>query len=188
MFSTKKVDPAARDQALDIFGFRKMIVSLTNFGKIISFSSLDGRILWTSRYHEDAPMQILLRKNYLREEGHTETQVVSCFSNHVEFSSSANGQLLYSQPLNITANKFLIKKVQFSESQVLLAIGKDSKGQTKVEAYPKDIIPKDGFANEFAHFSEIRGTGFKTLAEGQKVSFEVKRGPKGLQASNITPQ
>ncbi|WP_201326477.1 cold-shock protein, partial [Burkholderia sp. E168m23] len=48
--------------------------------------------------------------------------------------------------------------------------------------------PDNGGDDLFAHFSEIRGTGFKTLAEGQKVSFEVKRGPKGLQASNITPQ
>jgi len=50
------------------------------------------------------------------------------------------------------------------------------------------ISPDNGGDDLFAHFSEIRGTGFKTLAEGQKVSFEVKRGPKGLQASNITPQ
>lgn len=49
-------------------------------------------------------------------------------------------------------------------------------------------FPDNGGDDLFAHFSEIRGTGFKTLAEGQKVSFEVKRGPKGLQASNITPQ
>ncbi|MDB5788521.1 cold shock domain-containing protein, partial [Caballeronia mineralivorans] len=40
----------------------------------------------------------------------------------------------------------------------------------------------------FAHFSEIRSEGFKTLAENQKVSFEAKQGPKGLQASNIQPQ
>jgi CspA family cold shock protein len=50
------------------------------------------------------------------------------------------------------------------------------------------ISPDNGGDDLFAHFSEIRGTGFKTLAEGQKVSYEVKRGPKGLQASNITPQ
>ncbi len=37
----------------------------------------------------------------------------------------------------------------------------------------------------FAHFSEIVGSGFKTLAEGQAVEFTVSRGAKGLQASNI---
>ncbi|QYY34270.1 cold shock domain-containing protein (plasmid) [Cupriavidus pinatubonensis] len=39
----------------------------------------------------------------------------------------------------------------------------------------------------FAHFSEIQGNGFKSLQEGQKVSFEVKQGPKGKQAASIKP-
>ena len=38
----------------------------------------------------------------------------------------------------------------------------------------------------FVHFSAIQGTGFKTLAEGQQVSFETETGPKGLQATNVT--
>jgi CspA family cold shock protein len=50
------------------------------------------------------------------------------------------------------------------------------------------ITPDAGGDDLFAHFSEIRGDGFKTLAENQKVTYETKRGPKGLQASNITPQ
>ena len=37
----------------------------------------------------------------------------------------------------------------------------------------------------FAHFSAISGSGFKTLAEGQKVEFTVAQGPKGPQAENI---
>ncbi|NKA66574.1 cold-shock protein [Ralstonia solanacearum] len=45
------------------------------------------------------------------------------------------------------------------------------------------ITPDGGGADLFAHFSEIQGSGFKTLKDGQKVSFEVKQGPKGLQAS-----
>jgi CspA family cold shock protein len=39
----------------------------------------------------------------------------------------------------------------------------------------------------FAHFSEIRSEGFKSLKENQRVSFEVKNGPKGKQAANIQP-
>jgi len=39
----------------------------------------------------------------------------------------------------------------------------------------------------FAHFSEVQGNGFKSLQEAQKVSFEVKQGPKGKQAGNIKP-
>ena len=47
------------------------------------------------------------------------------------------------------------------------------------------ITPDDGSEDLFAHFSAIQMAGFKTLKEGQKVSFEVTQGPKGKQASNI---
>ncbi|CAM3443269.1 MULTISPECIES: cold-shock protein [Halomonadaceae] len=49
------------------------------------------------------------------------------------------------------------------------------------------ISPDDGGDDLFAHFSEIQAEGFKTLQDGQKVSFEVTQGKKGLQASNIQP-
>jgi cold shock protein len=49
------------------------------------------------------------------------------------------------------------------------------------------ITPDEGGDDLFAHFSEIRSEGFKSLAEGQKVTFESKKGPKGQQASNIQP-
>jgi cold shock protein len=47
------------------------------------------------------------------------------------------------------------------------------------------ITPDDGSEDLFAHFSAIQMQGFKTLKEGQKVSFDVTQGPKGKQASNI---
>ena len=47
------------------------------------------------------------------------------------------------------------------------------------------ITPDEGGEDLFAHFSAIQMTGFKTLKEGQKVSFEIVQGPKGKQASNI---
>ncbi|MEO8798664.1 MAG: cold shock domain-containing protein, partial [Polyangiaceae bacterium] len=37
----------------------------------------------------------------------------------------------------------------------------------------------------FCHYSAIQANGFRTLAEGQTVEFEVKQGPKGLQAENV---
>jgi CspA family cold shock protein len=49
------------------------------------------------------------------------------------------------------------------------------------------ITPSEGGEDLFAHHTAIQMTGFKTLKEGQKVEFEVKRGPKGLQAANIKP-
>ena len=47
------------------------------------------------------------------------------------------------------------------------------------------VTPDDGGDDLFAHFSEINMSGFKTLAEGQKVTFDVTQGQKGKQASNI---
>ena len=49
------------------------------------------------------------------------------------------------------------------------------------------ITPDQGGEDLFAHFSAIQGGGFKTLKDGQKVTFEVTTGPKGKQASNIQP-
>jgi CspA family cold shock protein len=47
------------------------------------------------------------------------------------------------------------------------------------------IAPDDGGKDLFAHFSQIQGGGFKTLAENQRVEFEATQGQKGPQASNI---
>ncbi|WP_109475974.1 cold-shock protein [Paraburkholderia sp. C35] len=49
------------------------------------------------------------------------------------------------------------------------------------------IQPDDGSDDLFAHFSEVRTEGFKSLKEDQRVSFEVRQGPKGRQASDIKP-
>ena len=47
------------------------------------------------------------------------------------------------------------------------------------------ITPDEGSDELFAHFSAIQATGFRTLKEGQKVTFEIVDGPKGKQAQNI---
>jgi CspA family cold shock protein len=49
------------------------------------------------------------------------------------------------------------------------------------------IAPDDGGKDLFAHFKEIQGMGYKTLAENQRVEYEVTQGQKGPQAARIRP-
>lgn len=48
------------------------------------------------------------------------------------------------------------------------------------------FISVEGGDDVFAHFTDIQGEGFRSLEEGQKVSFDIVEGAKGLQAANIT--
>jgi len=55
------------------------------------------------------------------------------------------------------------------------------------EAKGFGFIAQEGGPDVFAHYSAIQGSGFKTLAEGQKVEFTITEGQKGPQAENIVP-
>ena len=49
------------------------------------------------------------------------------------------------------------------------------------------FIAQEGGEDVFCHHTAIQANGFRTLAEGQRVEFEVAKGPKGLQAQNVRP-
>jgi CspA family cold shock protein len=50
------------------------------------------------------------------------------------------------------------------------------------------ISPSDGSEDVFVHHKAIQGNGFKSLSEGQQVTYNTERGPKGLNATNVIPQ
>jgi len=49
------------------------------------------------------------------------------------------------------------------------------------------FIGREGGPDVFVHFSAIEADGYRTLKEGQQVEFSIEQGPKGLQASKVTP-
>jgi cold shock protein len=50
------------------------------------------------------------------------------------------------------------------------------------------ITPSDGSADVFVHHKSIQGNGFKSLTEGQKVTYNTENGPKGLNATNVVAE
>jgi len=55
------------------------------------------------------------------------------------------------------------------------------------EAKGFGFIEQDTGEDVFVHYTSIQGNGFRTLKEGQKVDFEITKGPKGLKAENVNP-
>ena len=49
------------------------------------------------------------------------------------------------------------------------------------------IAPEDGSEDVFVHYSAIQSGGYKTLSEGQAVTYEAEKGPKGMQATSVQP-
>ena len=77
------------------------------------------------------------------------------------------------------ARNFVAIKVMFDMATGTEKFFNDSKGFGF-------IVQDNGGDDVFVHFRSIQGDGFKTLAENQKVSYDVEEGPKGLSAVNVT--
>lgn len=50
------------------------------------------------------------------------------------------------------------------------------------------FLSRENGPDVFVHYSAIEGDGYRSLTEGQQVEFAVEKGPKGLQAANVTPR
>jgi cold shock protein len=83
----------------------------------------------------------------------------------------------------------------FGQGSSALPTGKAEGGNILPEGTVKWFSDQKGYGfieqengnDLFVHFSAIEGDGFKTLTEGQKVTFEPSEGPKGPQATNVRP-
>jgi len=86
---------------VDTYGFKKMVIALSNSGKIFGLSSFDGSLLWSSEYlGQPGPRSILLRKAYSREDESMHTQIVAIKEDTLTFMSASSGRPLFSQDLS----------------------------------------------------------------------------------------
>jgi len=102
---------SSQESEVDIYGFRKPLVALTNYGKIFGLSSYDGKLLWSSDYFPSTagtPQKILIRQSYSREDEFMQTQIVSVFSDSLKFLSPDTGKVVLSQTLKGPADQFML--------------------------------------------------------------------------------
>lgn len=79
---------------IDIYGYKKTVVALTEYGKVFAFSSYNGAVLWASNFFTSAPQKLLLRQTYDRASETSQTQAVTIFKDSMLFMNGNDGQIL----------------------------------------------------------------------------------------------
>jgi CspA family cold shock protein len=96
---------------------------------------------------------------------------------------------------NIGLTRYGENGMLYPQTRISGAISKETRGETRMangvvkwfnNSKGFGFITQDNGEDVFVHFSAIAGDGFKSLNEGDKVTFEVVKGPKGLQAANVS--
>lgn len=171
LFSLRQIDLQAASSILsgdlDTYGFKKIIVALSNSGKIFGIQSSDGSLLWTSDYLGPvAPQQILLRDAYSREDGTTQAQIVAIKQDSMAFLSASTGRQLFNIDLTKDLkkdqkfDKFMLVSLKETKSQLVLAISEDEE-IPRVQAYPRADVPEQlDLEKEQLYFTSInKATG-----------------------------
>jgi len=147
---------------LDTYGFKKILIALSNSGKIFGIQSRDGSLLWTSDYlGPNAPRSILLRNAYSREDKSMQTQIVAIKDDSMIFMSAATGRQLFDIDLTKdlkqgeTFDRFMLVSLKETKSQLVLAIT-DDQDAPRVQPYPPQDIPKSiDLEKEQLYFTSI---------------------------------
>jgi cold shock protein len=89
--------------------------------------------------------------------------------------------------VTVTGRRRPVGRQGWGRSALMQGVRRVATGTVKWfnEAKGFGFISQEGGEDVFVHFSAIQGDGFKTLAEGERVEFDVTQGPKGLQAGNV---
>lgn len=146
LFSLREFDIKApssiHSDDLDTYGFKKILVALSNSGKIFGIQSRDGSLLWKSDYMgPSSPRSILLRNAYSREDQSMQTQIVAIKDDSMLFMSANTGRHLFNFDLTKdlkkgeTFDRFMLVSLKETKSQLVLAIT-DDHDAPRVQPYP----------------------------------------------------
>ena len=141
----QEIMSTARSYDVDIYGYKKTVVALTEYGKIFAFSSYNGAVLWASNFFHTAPQKLLVRQTYDRASASPQTQAVAIFKDSMQFMNGNDGTILSTEALKRPADDLLLFNVEGHDSQFILGINREDlkKQGQRLYAYPQAELPKD---------------------------------------------